>query len=134
MPPAAILFIKLFADVGSGAPVTTAPTFDEFEISEDMDGMSLIAAESYVTTVSSSGLVSLQMELRNNEGAGAGVNMFSTVLSIDASERNSKTATTPVVINPANALVAHGDHCKMLVTAIGTGAKGLGVMFTFDFV
>lgn len=132
--PDVVLFIKLFPDVGTGATVTTTPQFDEFAISEDMDGMSLLAVEMYVTTVSSSGKPSLQLERHDNEGAGSADNMLSTVVSIDASERNSKTAATPVVIaSNGNEIVGWGDHVKMVVTIAGTGAKGLGLMLTFGF-
>lgn len=130
--PIAVLFIKVFPDTGNFATVTTTPLFDECAISEDMDGMSLTKVESYVTTVSSSGLVSVQLERRDNEGAGGADNMLSTVLSIDASERNSKTAATPAVIDTANDDVAWGDHVKWVVTATGSGAKGLGLMVTFE--
>jgi len=94
-----------------------------FAISDDMDGMTLVDADAYVTTVSSSGLPTIQ--LRNITQA---VNMLSTRITIDVSEFTSYTAATPPVINPANDQVATGDLIAIDDDVAGTGAKGLGLL------
>lgn len=119
----AVLFIKVFGDFQT---VTTGDKKFQFEVSEDMDDMFLVRAESYVTTVSSSGIPTVQ--IRNVTQT---VDMLTTKLTIDASKLNSKTAATPVVIDVANDDVAWGDHIAIDVDVAGTGAKGLGVMLTF---
>lgn len=119
----AVLFIKVFGDT---QVVTTGDGKFIFEVSEDMDDMFLIKVESYVTTVSSSGLPTVQ--IRNVTQA---VDMLTTKLTIDASELNSKTAAAPAVIDVANDDVFWGDHIALDVDVAGTGAMGLGVMLTF---
>lgn len=97
-----------------------------FAIPEDMDGMALQQVEIDVTTVSSSGIV--QVQIRN---ATAAVDMLSTRAQVDAGEFHSKDSGTQPVVNAANADVAHGDRICIDVDAGGTNAKGLGVVLYF---
>jgi len=118
-----VLYIKVTADA---SPLTTGDGQFVFEIGRDLNTTRLVEVESYVTTVSSSGKPTVQ--LRN---VTAAVDMLSTKVEIDASEKNSKDAATQPVINPANSLVDWGDHIAIDVDVAGTGAKGLGVILTF---
>lgn len=122
-----VLFIKIFPDSGTASTVATGDGKFVFAVSDDMDGMNLIGAAAYVTTVSSSGAVNVQ--IRNITQADA--NMLSTAITIDASEFTSYTATTPVVINAATDDVATADLLSIDVDGAGTGAKGLGVILKF---
>lgn len=79
----------------------------------------LTAVRSSVNTVSSSGLVTVDI----NEG---GATILSTKLSIDASEKTSTTAATPVVISDAS--LADDAEITFDIDAAGTGAKGLKVV------
>lgn len=97
-----------------------------FMIEDDVAGCRLVQAQAYVTTVSSSGLPTVQ--IRNVTQA---VDMLSTKITIDASEFTSYTAATPRVINLANSDVARGDLIAVDVDVAGTGAKGLGVILRF---
>lgn len=72
-----------------------------------------------LTTVSSSGLPTVDI----NEG---GNSILSTKLTIDASEKTSKTAATPAVISDAN--LADDAEMTIDIDVAGTGAKGLKVM------
>jgi hypothetical protein len=121
-----VLNIKVFRDddevvVGDGAFI--------FAISEDMDGAVLQSVEIYVTTVSSSGIV--QVQLRN---ITQGADMLSTRVQIDAGEKNSADAATVYVINPTFADVVWEDEIAIDVDAAGTDAKGLGVILDFGGV
>lgn len=80
--------------------------------------MTLTAVRSNVNTVSSSGVVTVDI----NEG---GSTILSTKLSIDASEKTSVTAATPAVIS--DAALADDAEITIDVDAAGTGAKGLKV-------
>lgn len=73
-----------------------------------------------LSTVSSSG----NPEVNVKEG---GTTIFSTNLTIDASEKTSTTAATPVVISDSS-LADDAEMTIDIVTA-GTGAKGLKVTF-----
>lgn len=97
-----------------------------FAIPADLNGSSLISAEAYVTTVSSSGTPTVQ--IRNVTDA---VDMLSTRVTIDVSEFTSYTAAAPSVVNTANAGVTTGDRIAVDVDVAGTGAKGLGVILEF---
>jgi hypothetical protein len=118
-----VLFIKVFADTklvaaGDGKFI--------FAVSDDMDGMVLIDADAYVTTVSSSGAVNVQ--IRNITQA---TDMLSTAITIDAGETTSYTATTAPVVNAATNDVTVADLIAIDVDAAGSGAKGLGVILEF---
>lgn len=111
--------IKVFADdegvvAGDGA--------FEYGVERDMDGLVLGDVEIDVTTVSSSGIVQVQI---HNETQG--VDILSTRAQIDANEYHSKDAATQPVINTANADVVHGDRIRIDIDQAGTGAKGLTV-------
>jgi hypothetical protein len=71
-----------------------------------------------VNTVSSSGVVRVDVK----EG---GVSVFSTLPTIDASEKTSLTAATPAVIS--DSAIANDAEITLDITAAGTGAKGLKV-------
>jgi hypothetical protein len=90
------------------------------------NGLNLTGAHAYVTTVSSSGLPTVQ--IRNVTDA---VDMLTTKVSIDASEFTSYSAATAPVIDTAHDDVATGDLIAVDVDVAGTGAKGLGVILTF---
>lgn len=124
-PHPAVLFIKVFSDTGT---VTTGDGKFIFACSDDMDGMDLVDADAYVTTVSSSGTPTIQ--IRNVTQTA---DMLSTRITIDASEFTSYTAATPPVIDTGNDDVAMGDRIAIDVDVAGTGAKGLGVILTFEF-
>lgn len=118
-----VLQLKVFSDTqtvstGDGKLIIVAST--------DMDGLSLIDAQAYVTTVSSSGAPTVQ--IRNVTDT---VDMLSTRITIDANEFTSYTAVTHRVINTANDQVSVGDRLAVDVDVAGTGAKGLGVVLVF---
>lgn len=80
--------------------------------------MTLTAVRSSLTTVSSSGLVTVDIK-------ESGTTILSTALSIDASEKTSTTAATPAAIS--DAALADDAEITVDITAAGTGAKGLKV-------
>lgn len=104
---------------GDGQLIWMVPT--------ELNGLNLISAEAYVTTVSSSGLPTVQ--IRNITQAA---DMLSTKITIDVGEFNSYGATTHSVVDTANDDVATGDLIAIDVDVAGTGAKGLGVVLVFD--
>lgn len=78
----------------------------------------LIGVRSNVKTASSSGTV--VVDINKN-----GVTMLSTKLSIDASEKTSKTAATPAVISVST--LADDDEITIDIDSAGTDASGLKV-------
>lgn len=108
--------------------VVVATGDDQFflAISEDMDGMDLIAVAAWVSTPSSSGVVTVRPR---NETQGT--DMLTTQITIDAGETNSFTAAVPPVINTGADDVDVADFIGINVDTAGTGAKGLGVDLTF---
>lgn len=91
------------------------------------NGWRITSATAAVTTVSSSGAITIQM--RN---ATQGVDLFSTALTIDANEKNSSTATTPVVINTSNNTLTSYDEWFVDIDDDGTGARGLTIHLTIE--
>jgi hypothetical protein len=97
-----------------------------FCIPQVLNGTNLTAAHAFVTTVSSSGLPTIQ--IRNVTDS---VDMLTTRITVDASEFTSYTAATAAVVDGAHDDVATGDRIAVDVDVAGTGAKGLGVILTF---
>ena len=117
------LQIKIISD---STTLTTGDGKVTFVVSSDMNGLNLIGAHAYVTTVSSSGTPTVQ--IRNVTDS---VDMLSTRITIDANEYTSYTAATPPVIDTTKDDVATGDRIAIDVDVAGTGATGLGVLLTF---
>ena len=110
-----------------GAAIATGDSKAYFRVPSVMNGWNLVGVAASLTTVSSSGAVSVQV--RNATDA---VDMLSTALSIDASETDSATAATPAVIDAAHDDVATGDKIHIDIDGAGTGAKGLYVELIFQ--
>ncbi|MFA5185357.1 MAG: hypothetical protein WC551_02630 [Patescibacteria group bacterium] len=98
-----------------------------FCIPVSLNGWNLVGAHAFVTTVSSSGAPTVQ--IRNVTDT---VDMLSTAITIDANETTSYTAATAPVIDTTHDDVATGDLIAIDVDGAGTGAKGLGVILTFQ--
>ena len=119
--------IKIFRDSGTTDSIlTTGDGKFIWAIPRDIDGYVLIEAEAYITTVSSSGVVTIQVHNINEA-----VDMLSTRITIDVGDFTSYAATTPSVINTANDGVSMADRLRIDVDVAGTGARGLGVILTF---
>ena len=116
--------IKVFSDAQT---ITTGDGKFIFAIPEDVGGSILFDVELDVTTVSSSGIV--QVQVRNITQA---VDMLSTRVQVDVSEFHSKDASTQPVIDANNNDVAHGNRIAIDVDAAGTGAKGLRIILIFQ--
>jgi hypothetical protein len=121
--------IELVAsDPNSPSAISVADGLAYFVVPPEMDGMNLTRAEAaLVGVVSSSGTPTVQ--IANVTDA---VDMLSTKITIDATERTSYTAAVPSVVNTATDDVATGDILRVDVDVAGTGAKGLVVILTFQ--
>lgn len=122
MPPP--YHVKVFGDtrivlVGDARWIITMP--------RDMHELLVLDVEISVTTVSSSGIV--QVQLRNIDNGN--VDILSTRAQVDAGETHSATAAVQPVVNLANAEVSHTERIAIDIDAAGTGAKGLEVVIFF---
>ena len=97
-----------------------------FAIPSDLNRTQLLSAQAYVTTVSNSGLPTVQ--IRN---VTRSVDMLSTKVSIDESGYTSYTAATPSVVDATKDDVGTGDRIAVDVDVAGTGTQGLGVILVF---
>ena len=80
--------------------------------------MTLSKVKASLTTASSSGLVTV--DVKKN-----GTSIFSTLLTIDATEKTTATAATPAVLSTTS--IADDDEITISITGAGTGAVGLKV-------
>ena len=122
-PPIAQFDIKIFAD---NAVITIGDGAFIFAVPADLDGTSLLDVAAYVTTVSSSGLPTIQV--RNETTTN---DMLTTPITIDVGETTSYTSAAPAVIDATHQKVSVGDLIAIDVDVAGTGAKGLGVILDF---
>jgi len=118
-----VMELKLILDA------TSAATTDSIIvcIPAKFNGMNLINADAFVTTVSSSGTPTFSVT-----NATDATNMLSTNITIDANEFTSYTAATAPVINTSYDDVATGDRIKIKCATAGTGTKGSGIILVFQ--
>ena len=118
------LVIKVIADglptyVGDGiARIVTPSTFD---------GLRLNTVGGHVYTAATGSTTNIQV---NNETKG--VDMLTTLLTIDAGENDSKDAVTPPVIGP-NSLVDEFDVIRFDIDQIGSTTAALGLELRLEF-
>jgi hypothetical protein len=111
----------------NGSALTTGDLKAYVRIPSTITGWNLVGVAAHVSTVSSSGVITVQ--IRNVTDA---VDMLSTALTIDANEKDSATAATAAVINTSNDDVATADEIAIDIDGAGTGAKGLFVELRFQ--
>jgi hypothetical protein len=121
--PPRVVKVKLFSD--AQAVTAASPTFVDC-IPETLNGLSLISAHAWVSTVSSSGTPTVTLT-----NATTGAILLATPITIDAGEYTSYDALVQPVVNPVAASVSTGDIIRVNVTVAGTGTKGLGVILTY---
>jgi hypothetical protein len=117
------IIIKAIADAtalaaGDGIATVVIP--------EELNGKNLVAVGAHVFTASSSGLPSVM--IHNLTDAA---DMLTTAITIDATEVDSKDATTPAVIDASHDDVATGDVIRIDVDADGTDTTGLEIRLRF---
>jgi len=117
----------------NGDAITTGDSKAKVQIPSTMNGWNLVEVESSLSTVSSSGIPTVQIRRSRRASATSRTNadMLSTKLTIDASEFDSVDAVAAAVINGSNDDVNTGDHIYIDIDVAGTGAKGLSVRMTF---
>lgn len=96
-----------------------------FRIPSILNGFNLVGVAAHVGTASSSGNPTFTVK----NGA---TSMLSTNLSIDATETDSKDATTAAVIDTAHDNVATGDWIEIATSTAGTGTKYAYVELQFQ--
>lgn len=114
--------------------ITTGDGKAYFRIPASFNGMNLVAVGAGINTTSSSGNPTVQLARGRQSSATSAhsyVDMLSTKITVDATEYDSKDATTAPVIDAANDDVLTGDLIRIDVDVAGTGAKGLEVSLEF---
>ena len=119
-----IVSIKILDD---DTVLTTGDGKFHFFITTELASWDLVDMSAGVSTVSSSGLPTF--DLRN---VTQSADVLTTKLSIDASEKHSKDATTAVVIDGNEDDMAEGDELRIDCDIAGTGTKGLQVDLIFQ--
>ena len=98
---------------------TTAITTGTAKVTFRMPwALTLTAVRASLTTASTSGNPAIDIK-------ESGASIFSTTLTIDATEKTSTTAATPAVIS--DTALADDAEITVDISAAGTGAKGLKV-------
>jgi hypothetical protein len=121
--------VQILVSDPNGSAITTGDGKAYFRIPSRMNGMDLVSCGASVSTVSSSGIPTVQLRRKRS---GSDVDMLTTKITIDANEVDSSTAATASVINTSNDDVATGDQIYIDIDVAGTGAKGLIVTALFQ--
>ncbi len=111
----------------AGSAITVGDGAAYWRVPSTLNGMNLVAVAAALTTVSSSGIPTVQIYNLTQTA-----DMLTTKLTIDASETDSSTAATAAVIDAANDDVATGNMLRIDIDVAGTGAKGLMVEMQFQ--
>lgn len=123
--PYAEWHIKLFADDEVVDSTDTRLPF-VWLVPTSLDGMYVRDLAALISTVSSSGVVTVTLE---NLGPGAGSGAITDdPIQIDAGDFHSYGSGSPFSIDAGDGLLTRGDRLSLEVTADGTGAKGLEVI------
>lgn len=116
----------------TGSAITTGDGKACVRIPPILNGATLIGVSGSLSTVSSSGIPTVQ--LRRSRWASAttrtDTDMLTNKLTIDASEFDSIDATTPPSITTSSVIT--GDVIYIDIDVAGSGAKGLYVELTFQ--
>lgn len=125
--------IILVSDPG-GSAITTGNGKACVRIDSALNGYNLVAVAAALTTVSSSGAVTVMIRRsrRSTATTRTDADMLSTAITIDQSEFDTVDAATAAVIDGANDDVNTGDMIYVDIDGAGTGAKGLTIDLTFQ--
>ena len=115
--------VKCIAD---DTVLTTGDGKAHFTIPIELTGMNLVSVGAHVYGVSSSGTPTFQIHNLTDT-----TDMLSTLITIDANEKDSSTAATPAVINGAADDVVTGDEIRFDCDVAGTGADGMEIRMGF---
>ena len=112
----------------NGDALTTGDGKVYYRVPSTMNGHNLIGVAAAVSTVSSSGIPTIQLR---RVRAGSPADMLSTKVTIDANETDSSTAAAAAAIDASNDDVQTGDQIHVDVDVAGTGTKGLEIEMQF---
>ena len=118
------LVIKVIAD---GLPTYVGNGIARIVIPSTFDGLRLNTVGGHVYTAGTGSTTNIQV---HNETKG--VDMLTTLLTIDAGENDSKDAVTPPVIG-ANNLVDEFDVIRFDIDQIGSTTAALGLELRLEF-
>ena len=104
---------------GSGVMYFTVPPI--------LNGMNLISCGGHLYTAATSDVVEVQI---NN--VTSGVDMLSSKLTWDATEKDTATANSAAVIDTGNDGVATGEELRIDIDSAASGAKGMEIRLTFQ--
>ena len=121
--------MELQAQVVEGATsVTTGDGKYFFHIDDRFNGMNLVRFHAETIVAGITGTMDIKI---NNETDG--VDMLSTLITINTTERGSDEAAIPAVIDTANDDVATNHANRVDVDAIHSGTAALGLVITLTF-
>ena len=115
--------VTLTIFMNGGDPLTVSDIGVDW-IPEKYNGWVLTDAVGLNKVASSSGNITITVKKN-------GVSILTTNITIEASEKTSRTATTQPVINTANDDVATGDEIEIANSAPGTGVTFCGAQLEF---
>lgn len=101
-----------------------------YAVPASLNGFKINTVGAHVYTVSSSGTPTFMLHKKLLSDNSL-VDILSTALTIDASERDSSSAATAAVINTSNNSVATGDEVCVDVDTAGTGTTGAEIRLSF---
>ena len=101
-----------------------------FRVPASLNGMNIVGVAAQVIVKSSSGTPTVQIARGRQSTPTTDFtysDVLSTLITIDATEYDSKDATAAAAINAANDDLATGDVLRIDVDVAGTGTKGLNI-------
>jgi len=108
---------------------TTLSTSDDwmrFTVPNSLSGMNLTSCGAHVYTAATSGVITI--DIYNITSA---VDMLTSAMTIDSTEKDTNTATSAAVINTGADGVVTGEELRVDATQGSSGASGLEVRLTF---
>jgi len=121
----AVTKVITFTHTDPAVSVATGDNKAFIIVTEELAGMDIISAQANADVAPTGAEINVQI---HNETSG--VNVFSTALTIDATEKTSTTAGTPVVIDAAEDDLTLGDKIRLDIDGVGSTIAGAGLFVT----
>lgn len=106
--------------------LSTTDDLMRFTVPDELSGMDLVSCGAHIYTAATSGIVTIDIYNLTDT-----VDMLTSAMMIDATEKDTVTAASAAVINTGEDDVSTADELRIDVTAGASGASGLEVRLIF---
>lgn len=120
-----VVILKVYNEASA---ISTGDGKMYFAVPNELSGLDLKSCGGHLYTAATSGVVQVQFARLS---AASAIDMLTSKLEWDATEKDTATAGSAAVINASYDDVATGQEVRVDIDAAGSGAKGMEVRLAF---